>query len=489
MKGTVRSKKIEDDILSTASKILERPEIIIPKCLGECKKCPFTRIKTRIERIADISNERKIQSWAKKGDMLVRGFAVLSILNMQGRIPILARARYADGDAHYAVRGKVDKDVLVGLQNFDNEIWRLYAYKKFAKKNKLWIASTKNGIFCMGRNFNINADIIADILSRSKYGFVMKDGGFRCGRGDIGIVISLGKHRIFLSSKCCRDDTNIYGVIVQRITGPDVEGVIDVSVRCVECAVHCDSCVLGNINVGIISEYRARRISDREFVKRACDGMIFGDVIVHGRKCYGKDIDAFLNDFCSSEFERVAIRTIYSGEKQLIIPANSDANSIIKRYWDKYGRDILKAMGFDRHVDIDVKKVANVWDAVLEKIETLNSLPPEFPGVKAPHARLAHEIVLAYRTEGKSGALRRIFGVHGEDIKTSALLCGFLFALGEEKNVWRFDNESQRMGKVLSSRIRRLLDAEKDEYFSILAYVLRDLALDDEADMLENFMP
>ncbi|KQM12113.1 hypothetical protein AOA80_04230 [Methanomassiliicoccales archaeon RumEn M1] len=82
------------------------------------------------------------------GDQLVRAYAATISLAEAGKVPYLAAGRTPMGDVSYAVRGKVEKDKLIGVQNFDHPELRLMAFWKIAERENLHMYSMEDHVFC-----------------------------------------------------------------------------------------------------------------------------------------------------------------------------------------------------------------------------------------------------------------------------------------------------------------------------------------------------
>ena len=136
-------KKLERELLENSRKLAKNPDILIPTCVEKCRKCDFDKILKKMERISTYSNDsEKLQLMATRGDQIVRAYAATISLAAAGKIPFLASAKLPLGEVSYAVRGKVDKEKLMGVQHFDDPDLRLLAYWDIARKRDLHIYST-----------------------------------------------------------------------------------------------------------------------------------------------------------------------------------------------------------------------------------------------------------------------------------------------------------------------------------------------------------
>lgn len=124
------SKSRERDLLKLSKRIAKNPLMILPKCTPECEKDPFIKIRKQLERIKDAAeDEDLLKKLSTKGDPLARAVAGTILLKHAGKIPMLASYRTPWGETSFAIRGKTPREKLVGVQNIDHPLWRMFAVK------------------------------------------------------------------------------------------------------------------------------------------------------------------------------------------------------------------------------------------------------------------------------------------------------------------------------------------------------------------------
>ena len=129
------AKAQERELVRRTRRLRDDPELIFPKCTSSCPACPFPRIKRSIERIRRFSEDEKaLTRFSKRGDQISRAYAAALIVALSGKAPYLARLRTPAGEVAYAMRGKVKKEKLVGVQNYHDPRLRLISIADLAHK-------------------------------------------------------------------------------------------------------------------------------------------------------------------------------------------------------------------------------------------------------------------------------------------------------------------------------------------------------------------
>jgi hypothetical protein len=163
-------KALEKGLIETSKMLRDNPAIIIPQCSGEkCSKCRFDKVQRKIEKVSNFKDDpEKLNKLAKRGDQLVRAYAAAISLAASGKIPYLTAAQLPVGEVSFAVRGKVDREKLIGIQHFDDPDLRLLAYFDIAKKRDLHIYSTDERLFCSEGGAKVPEKYVTEMLEQSE---------------------------------------------------------------------------------------------------------------------------------------------------------------------------------------------------------------------------------------------------------------------------------------------------------------------------------
>ena len=132
------SKGQQDKLNKRARKLSEKPSLLIPECIGECRSCDLEKLEAKLIKISKFrGNSNVLQKLAKSGGQMERAYAVMLILDEEDSAPFLGVARMSSGEVSYANRGKVKKEILIGVQHYDDPKFGLLAYSDFALKKNL----------------------------------------------------------------------------------------------------------------------------------------------------------------------------------------------------------------------------------------------------------------------------------------------------------------------------------------------------------------
>ncbi len=152
VKARIASKVMEKDLHAKAKMLMDDPELIIPECSEDCGSCPFKKTQARLEKIQKYKDDPgKLAKFARRGDKLARAYAATIGLVHEEKTPYLATATYSGGTITYALRGKTDKEKLMGVQNFDSPKWRVLSVLDLVHKKGLHFYSYGDNFICTGK--------------------------------------------------------------------------------------------------------------------------------------------------------------------------------------------------------------------------------------------------------------------------------------------------------------------------------------------------
>ncbi|MCK4367798.1 MAG: hypothetical protein KAW84_07635, partial [Thermoplasmata archaeon] len=178
-KARTAAKKKERELIARAKKLRDGPDPIIPECGGECRKCPFEKMRARLLKLLRYKeNKKKLSGLANFGPDFSKAYAATLLLATQEKAPYLAVARVGNKDIAYAQRGKTKKELLIGFQHYDDPDARLLAVADIARKNGLFIFSTKDKMVCTGTSGKPPKEYVAETIGRMRYPFQKTADGY-----------------------------------------------------------------------------------------------------------------------------------------------------------------------------------------------------------------------------------------------------------------------------------------------------------------------
>ncbi len=155
----------EKELITKAKKIKKNPALVIPKCEHE-GRCPLDKIRRQVNRVRMFADDdKRLKKLAGAGDQLSRAYAATLLIAQSEKAPYLAVFRTPFGEIAYALRGKVKKEKLIGVQHYDKPKWRFLSLVDLATKKGLHIYFTKSGLICKGREEPPPANFIKEMMN------------------------------------------------------------------------------------------------------------------------------------------------------------------------------------------------------------------------------------------------------------------------------------------------------------------------------------
>lgn len=500
------SKVQEKELISKAKKIRKNPDLIIPKCEHE-GRCTFDKIRRQVARVQDLADdEKKLAKLAKTGDQMARAYAATLLLTHSEKAPYLAVFRTPFGEIAYAMRGKVKKEKLIGVQHYDKPKWKLLAVLDIATKKGLHIYSTKKGMICMGKEAKPPEYFIKEMIATLKYDLKKEGKIFSCehlsskevkeknasSHDYILIKWKSADISIAACSKCTSKKSNILASITQNIAVPKPEEDFDLDVVMnLKCKVDCKNCNIKkhiDVEEELQKTYLSGGISDFELIQKHQENfeefLRGGDkkVYVIDENCYGNDITAFINALNPTEEEREGLKVILERVETPVVVSKATPNKVLNMFWEEHGKDVIKAVMKDEKT---AKKLFDKADtsksspsqvlreaSILTKERDIISALPQYRGLP-PIAKFADDIARTYMTSGKEDALRAIEHYRGGDTRIKSVAYAFLLALkqGASKK-WQYTKTEIDFAQFLKEPALKLLDSKPKDYHDKLQSLL-----------------
>jgi hypothetical protein len=481
-------KALERGLIETSKMLRDNPDIIIPQCSGEkCRKCRFDKVQRKIEKISSYKDDPdKLNKLAKGGDQLARAYAAAISLAASGKIPYLTAAQLPVGEVSFAVRGKVDREKLIGIQHFDDPDLRLLAYFDIAKKRDLHIYSTNDKLFCSEDGAKVPDKYITEMLEQSEY----KLKGLTCGHPDSDACLivkwkSAGKD-VRVCHECIKE-VNLVSWLSSRIAANEANDDFDVDVErklhCVasNCA-DCPSKKAFEMSDDLKRSYLEGKISDKELVNRYIEELNvttrwMESVYISGADCYGHDKNMFLASVKGSESEMMALSHLLEVKNVSIVSSSNQAGKIITDIWEPNKKELLEAVASKGVIDDLMKRTDLTPPQMLQearKMEQNLNISSRLPRYSKLGEIGAYADLLArtYKTEGRDAMVRATEKGRQKDHRIKSISFAFLSSAGDTSKNWQFNKEETDYGVYLSQFAQKMLESTGSEYDEALRNLL-----------------
>jgi hypothetical protein len=500
------SKVQEKELISKAKKILKNPDLIVPKCEHE-GRCPLDKTRRQIKRVQSVADDdKKLAKLAKSGDQLARAYAATLLLSHSESAPYLAVLRTPFGEIAYAMRGKVKKEKLVGVQHYDKPKWKLLSVLDLASKNHLHIYSTKKGMICMGKEGKPPDYFVKEMIDSIKYQLKREGDVYTCehlsakdvqekeAASESYILVHWrpARKKIAVCERCASKKTNILALISQNMAIPKPETNFDIDVISVLiCEVDCDECDVEKhlaLDEKLRESYFKGVISDRELLenhlKNYEEFLRDKDIklYVMDEKCYGSEMNAFIDALKPTEEEKKGLIDLLEKVDKPVLVSKASPNKVLSLFWDEHGKEAVNAIVDDEE---EAQRIFDEADtsksspsqilreaSVLTKERDIISALPKYKSLP-PIAKFADNVARIYMTQGKSDALRAIEHYKGGETRIKSVAYAFLLALehGASKK-WQYTKTEIDFAQFLKDHASKLLKSEPGKYHENLQGLL-----------------
>lgn len=498
------SKTRERELLKLAKRLAKDPMIVVPDCSPECDRDPFVKMRRQLQRIKDsVEDEELMKKLSRKGDPLARAVAATILLKFAGKVPMLAVFRAPWGEANFAIRGKTTREKLVGVQNIDHPVWRLFTVIDIVKKKKVFVYSDKKGMICTGRNPEPPRDFVDWNIRQLPYHLTRSGNTNHCkhlrpeevkegtvvGNAYLRIHWQAADRILALDESCARNE-NTPALLSKYMAGPKVTEGFEVSVHYRPvCGMKgdCSSCKEDwSLKSGDIKNYHRAQLSDLDLIKKGrttFEDLMSAEgkqVFIAGGVCYGTDVDAFITSLKPDAVERTALETVLEAHDTSLITDSATPNKVLSVLWDDHGLDALEAITGDLSIATELMKDFDASKSTISsllheaqkmiKIHAVLSSLPDYPPLPGDW-EFADGVGRSYRIGGKNEAIEYI-----QKRKDSSMSLAWAFFLALDSATgkeWMFNEIQKEHGSGVQQQARDLLEAESAEYHDALSALMR----------------
>jgi hypothetical protein len=493
----IATKVLEEALVKRAKKLGDNPDLLFPECKGH--EDHFFKNKVRFERVSRFDdNEKKLAALTKWGDQLSRAFATSLQIALREEVPRLLAINVGSKDISIVYNRKVKKEILIGVQYFDDPDLRLMAFGRIAKLKRLHLYSMRDGFVCTGREDKPPSKYVTEVLATAKCSLTKKGECHICPHGEkegspyLKITWVAPEVEIILCQSCAKKE-NTYVTLTKRFLSFDPKRSFEIEVypnfKC-ECE---DGSALNEMTIipnDTLARYLEGNITDTELIEEHMDYVrdhvpaSAGLVLALGNKCYGDDAEAFIRALNPSRFERRALEFLLEDLNEGVVMENATPNKVLMLYWDVYGVDILESIVGDRELAEKVfdrgqakgdtpAKVLKVATSKAKK-EEIESALPKYRGLPTL-AAYSDKIARAFKAKGKQKAIKEANKeTSSQDTKIKSVRYAFLLALDSATGKqWQFTKEQMDFGSFLKDYAAKLMESEGDDYHDSLQELLK----------------
>ncbi len=501
----ITSKVREKDLLAKAEALKEDYELILPTCDQKCRVCPFVRTRMHLERVSRFKdNPDKLAKLSRKGDKLARAYAATVGLAHDKKAPYLASAKYPRGTATFALRGKTSREKLIGVQHYDSPRWRVLAVLDLVKKGRLHFYSFGDSFICTGREPKPPEEYIRS--AAQTVGATRAEGNTLCCPHDpvstqhieyrwMGSDIS-----ILLCDQCAIKAKNVLSKIAEGMAVPDVLDSIAISIVRPLCSAgggdNTPDLLNEPIDKELLDDYSSGKIGDKELIEKHMETIKSGlrrrtdKVFVRGDRCFGSDMEAFIDDLTSDEIEAKALRGLLSGVKHPVVIESGDTiNKLMSVYWKAHGIDSLSAVVStdlaEKYFDDSDEGVASPLKAIRRAAkradhEVASAKIPRYKDLST-YGTFVDDIARAYKTGGHSSVSTALDVESSADHRTRSIAYAFDLSLGITTREWKFTKEEKEFGKHLKKYASKLLNSsDPDSHHDAFVAFMREAGVTEE---------
>lgn len=512
-KSSVRTpaKTMERELVHRAELLAKDPSKALPSSVSPCAKDPFDKVLKKMQGVSKYAgDEKRLERLASRGDPIVRAYAGTLMLAAAGKAPYLASLKLPQGEVFYAMRGKVAKEKLVGMQWFDHPIYRLLLFLDLAVKRPYYhFYSTRDGLYCSCKEPRPPAEYVEWAMQQPR-GNISRVGeglwacphvdpeAVRAGDPVTGTYLRIewrsGKQVVGICKRCAkssRDST--VSAITSHMAVPRVEQ--DFDVRVLHRLEGAEDCSLWDRLSGLpldkddAEDYAKGKVDDGGVMDRhlaALDERLRehrGPHFILEDRTFCDDASAFVDALSPSDEERLALEAALPQLDQPLILDRATPAKVLGELWDDHGEAMLGAVvendeelmdKYLDHPDVQSSPSLVLKRALVEhRKRTIIDRLPRYDRLPLV-ARFADKVARTYRTEGTDGALKVVEKERGSEKRVKPVAYSFLLALGKETSKrWQYDKTDIDFAQFLQDKAKDLLEAEPEDYHDALQALLK----------------
>ncbi len=464
------SKEKQKEFIEHLRGLFENLSELVPECLEGGMFCNFNAYRKKVEALQHSENYDK---FTKTADQFLSGLSETHRIMESDSAPIFGMLKTPYGTIEYAKRGVTDDSVLVGIQHYDNPLWRMLAFSSLAKTKGSRIYSS--GSFYLGscKNSSPGVDFFKSVLKDENIQFDEKDGDLEIpGTGHSMEILHLNtvKFRFYENSSY-----NLLQSLLRHMITPDIGS--DFSFR-----FDFIGDLVQEIPTQALSLYMAGKMNDRTFIResttfRVSEAIRRGYYIIGdtGYRTAEELVEKYPFKYVP---EDIIVTALNSYGKGISMDAFSE-RKVLETIWPTTGKAILAEM----FPDEDSSTFSSLKGSPMDQIDSLSerSRIAEIKSdieIKAwsQDSQYLVDIIRNYFTLGREKALREAEKSMGNSNVQKAIFYAFLDCIGETRNrEWQFTDTERDLSWKIKPYISRILekgsDVIKDEMENIRVFI------------------
>jgi hypothetical protein len=401
--------------------------------------CPIKGYKKKIEKMSESGNYGK---YHKSADQFLAGISETYKILENEKAPLMGVIKTNYGSVNYCKRGNADELIISGVQNYDNDIYRLLAFTNTVKRKKLRVYSTKNYFTATCRE-KVDADFISDLLNEENIPFTLRDGKIVVGNTGNKITVSVYNEVIEIYEDF---DNNIVFIMLKHMLLPDMPFKIQ-----------SDFMDFMPDNQDIINEFIQKRLTTKQLMmrlrKNKINYAIKNNYYIIDYQKY--NIDEFIDRLEFDDRLKPFIKEKISSKGFVLDIPNQ--RKVLEYLFPQYKNDIVKLM-YDL-TDSEIKSLKGNPMEIMENAKLLKSKKSMESKIMDPwseNSRYIIDLLTYYFNYGKSDSVN--FGrksMHN-DIQKS-IYYAFLKAIGNDEK-WMFTENQVLLGKRLYGYVNDMVN-------------------------------
>ena len=447
------SKEKQKEFIDRLRNLFEDPASLIPECIDGGMFCSFNSYRKKVESLA---NSHAYDKFTKAADQFLSGLSETYRIMESDSAPIFGMLKTPYGSTEYAKRGVTDDTVLVGIQHYDNPLWRMLAFSSLAKTKGARVYSSTNFYIGSCKNTSPGKRFFEDCLKDEGIQFQEEDDTIVLpGTGRFMEVLHLGtvKFRFYDNST-----TNLVHSLLRHMITPDIGR--DFSFKS-----DFLSDMVSDIPPQSLTMYFSGKINDRTFLREVNEYRI-NEAVKRGFFIVGEKGFRSIADFVTeNEFkyvpESLISEALENFGKGIYMEAFSE-RKVLETIWASSGSLIMKGL-FPDLSDSELKSLkgspTDQIDSVSERSRIAEIKSDIEVKAWSPDSQYLIDVIKDYFTLGREKALREAEKTSGKSHVRKAIFYTFLDCLGEAKNrEWQFNDTERDLSWKIKPYISRILE-------------------------------
>lgn len=453
MRLKTTSKEKQKEFIEHLKGLFDDLSVTIPECVDGGMFCNFNSYG---KKVASMEQSGSFDKFSKTADQFLSGISETYRVMDSDSAPIFGILKTQYGSIEYAKRGTTDESVLVGIQHYDNPLWRMLAFSSLAKTKGARVYSSTNHYIGSCKNSSPGIDFFKDVLNDENIQFEETDGDIVIpGNGHYLEIFHLNtvKFRVYENSSY-----NLLHSLLKHMITPDIGA--DFSFK----SDYLEE-LLQDIPQQALTMYVSGKMNDRTFIREIHDYRV-SEAVKRGYYVIGEKGYTSVEEFVhANDFKYVPEDILMDGLKNYrkgIYMDTFTERKVLETIWSVSGKNILRSM-FPELDDSEFSSLrgspVDQIDGILERSRIADIKSDIEFKAWSPDSQFLIDILKTYFTQGKSRAIRDAEKATGNSNVRKAIFYTFLDCLGETKNrEWQFTDTERDLSWKIKPYVSRIIE-------------------------------